>query len=110
MTDSVRMLGAYAVVSHTEAYREAGDQRLETAHASPQRSLTGGAYPCRSRYPPFAARPISPDRAAALSGSDHTIVRWLDDEPQPHGGFLRLAQMRFRLTEVSLMSWTSTGV
>jgi hypothetical protein len=29
MTDSVRMVGPYAVVSHTELFREAGDQRLE---------------------------------------------------------------------------------
>jgi hypothetical protein len=29
ITDSVRMVGAYAVVSHTAAYRDVGDQRLE---------------------------------------------------------------------------------
>jgi hypothetical protein len=29
ITDSVRMVGTYAVVSHTETYRDVGDQRLE---------------------------------------------------------------------------------
>jgi len=29
MTDSVHMLGAYALVSHTEAYKDVADQRLE---------------------------------------------------------------------------------